>query len=94
MVETFKLNFKARIVDFLIVRDSCYVLLLDEDQPFACRLSLDGNEIRRSALPIQLEGKEAKHYLLRETPSGVVTVSLLESPDGTDYCEFRIPDDF
>lgn len=93
LIEAFKQNFRARIVDFLVTQDFCYALLLfDENQPVVYRVGLKDRSIRRFALPARFEGKEAKHYLLRETPSGVVVTSLLESPDETFYCEFRIPD--
>lgn len=92
LVEAFKQNFRARIVDFLVTQDLCYALLLfDESQPVVCRVGLKDRSTREYALPARYEGKEAKHCLLRETPSGVVTASLLESPDETYYCEFRIP---
>jgi hypothetical protein len=93
MTETFKLNFKSRVVDFLIARDSYFVLLLDEDRPIFCRLGLSGNGTQRFALPTTYEGKEVEYRLLRDTPSGVVVVSLLESPDETYYCEFQFPGD-
>jgi len=92
LLETFKLNFKRRIVDFLITQDFCYVLFLEENQPVVYRLSLEAKRGRRFVLPRHFENKEAKYYLLRETKSGIVTISFLESPDETFYCEFQIPD--
>jgi hypothetical protein len=92
LLETFKQNFRARIVDFLVTDDYCYALVLwDESQPIVYKVGLKDNTARKYALPARFEGKEAKHYLLRETPSGITTVSLLESGDETWYCEFKIP---
>ena len=92
LLETFKQNFKARIVDFLVTDDYCYALVLwDESQPIVYKVGLKDHSIRKYALPARYEGKEAKHYLLRETPTGVSTVSLLESGDDTWYCEFKLP---
>ncbi|MEO0079055.1 MAG: hypothetical protein ABIK44_00035 [candidate division WOR-3 bacterium] len=91
LLETFRANFRQRIVDFLITRDLCYVLLLEEGWPVVCRLNLEDKRIRRFVLPRHFLGKEAKYHILRKNESGVVAVTLLESPDETFYCEFIIP---
>jgi len=92
LIETFKQNFRARIVDFLITDGYCYALVLwDESQPIVYRVGLKDHSNRKYALPAKYQGKDTKHYLLRETPTGVVTTSLLESGDETWYCEFKLP---
>ena len=94
VLETFKLNFKARVVDFLVTNDYCYALILwDESQPIVYKVGLVNHTTKKFALPTRYEGKKARHYLLRETPSGISTVSLLEAGDDTWYCEFLIPGD-
>jgi hypothetical protein len=90
--EALKLNFRAVVKDFLVTRDYCHALLLwDESQPIVYKVGLKDHTTKKYALPARYEGKKAKHYLLRETPSGVSTVSLLESGDETWYCEFKLP---
>jgi len=92
LFETFKQNFKARIVDFLVNDDYCYALVLwDESQPIVHKVGLRDHTTRKYALPAKYQGKVAKHYLLRKTPGGIVTASLLESGDETWYCEFKLP---
>ncbi len=92
VLETFKQNFEARVVDFLVTDYYCYALLLwDESQPIVYKVGLKDQGTKKYALPARYEGKEAKHYLLRETSTGATTVSLLESGDETWYCEFRLP---
>ncbi len=92
LIETFKQNFRARINDFVVTDDYCYALVLwDESQPIVYKVGLKDNTARKYALPARYDGKEAKHYLLRETPTGVVTASLLESGDEAWYCEFNLP---
>jgi hypothetical protein len=92
ILEAFKQNFKARVVDFLVTDDYCYALLLwNENQPIVYKVGRKDHSTHRYALPDRFEGKEARHYLLRQTPAGVVTTSLLESPDETYYCEFNLP---
>ncbi len=91
LLETFHINFKRRVVDFLINKNLCYALLLEENQPVIYRLSLGEEGTQRFILPLQFDGKAVKNYLLRETPSGVSVVSLLESSDETWYCEFKLP---
>ena len=92
LLETFKENFKGRFVDFLVTDDYCYALVLwDESQPIVYKVGLRDHITKKYALPAKYQGKEAKHYLLRNTPTGVVTASLLESGDETWYCEFKLP---
>lgn len=92
MLEAFKQNFKARIVDFIVTDDYCYALVLwDQSQPIVYKVGLDDHTNRKYALPTKYQEKDAKHFLLRETPAGVVTASLLESGDETWYCEFKLP---
>jgi hypothetical protein len=92
LIETFKANFPKRVVDFLVNRDYCYVLLLDQNQPFVYQISLNDQSTRRFILPLRLESKQVKYYLLREVKAGVATVSLLDSSEETYYCEFLISD--
>ncbi|MBM3332425.1 hypothetical protein FJY68_11360 [candidate division WOR-3 bacterium] len=92
ILETFKQNFKARIADFLVTDDYGYALVLwDESQPIVYKVGVNDHSTRRYALPSRFQNREAKHCLLRQTPTGVVTASLLESPDETYYCEFKLP---
>jgi hypothetical protein len=92
LLETFRQNFRARVVDFLVTDDYLYALLLwDENQPVVYKVGLRNQRPHKYALPSRFEGKEVKHYLLRQTPSGIVTVSLPESGDQTWYCEFKVP---
>ncbi len=90
--EAFKLNFRAEIKDFLVTSNWCYVLVLwNKNQPIVYKVGLSDPKTYKYALPIRYIGKEAKYYLLRETPSGVSVVSLLESSDETWYGEFKLP---
>ena len=92
LLETFKQNFRARIVDFLITDEYCYALVLwDETQPIVYKVGLEDHTNKKYALPSRFEGKTATYYLLRQTPSGVTAVSLLESSNETWYCEFKLP---
>lgn len=92
LLETFKRNFKARIVDLLVTDDYLYALVVwDESQPIVYKVGLKDQGIRKFGLPTRYGNKDAKHYLLRQTSSGICTVSLLESGNETWYCEFRIP---
>ncbi|MCR4424255.1 MAG: hypothetical protein WHU95_00020 [candidate division WOR-3 bacterium] len=91
LLETFKSNFKRRIVDFFITSNTCYALITEDAQPVLYKHDLSHNRTRRFMLPLQLGKMKAKYYLLRGTPSGVYAVSLLESQTETWYCEFKLP---
>jgi hypothetical protein len=92
LLEAFQQNFPARIVDFLVSDDYCYALVSwNESQPIVCKVGLKDHTNVKYALPARYQGKDAKHYLLRESAGGIVTASLLESGDETWYCEFRLP---
>lgn len=90
--EALRLNYRAVIKDLLVTRSCCYALVLwDGNQPIVYKVGLRGHTNKKYALPVKYQGKDAKHYLLRQTPTGVATVSLLESGDETWYCEFKLP---
>lgn len=91
LLETFKNNFRRRIVDFLIVSNLCYALITEDDQAILYKQDLANNKTRRFILPSQLANEKAKYYLLRKTKWGVVATGLLETPENTYYCEIKLP---
>lgn len=93
LFETFKMNYPYWIRDFVITENYCYLLLSDwnEDEAEVCQISLKGDIKKRFILPIKIEGKKVKPYLLRKSEEGLKIISLLESSEETYYCEFIIP---
>ncbi|MGB9742420.1 MAG: hypothetical protein ACP5JB_05625 [candidate division WOR-3 bacterium] len=92
LLETFKANFRRRIIDFQIVGNLCYALITEDNQPVLYQKELKQNKIRKFPLPLQFEKEKAKYYLLREADTGMLAIALLESPSGeTFYCELKLP---
>ncbi|MEO0004610.1 MAG: hypothetical protein ABIK49_01215 [candidate division WOR-3 bacterium] len=92
MLETFKTNFKRRIIDFQVTSNCCYALITEENQPVLYKKDLKQNRLRKFLLPSQFGKETAKYYLLRETERDVLAIALLESPIGeTFYCELKLP---
>jgi hypothetical protein len=91
LMEAARLNLNIRVIDFAVSNSTCAVLYLQDERPTFCRLNIRGRQARRWALPDTYNGRTVKYYLVRDTPSGIVAASLLESGDQTYYCEFEMP---
>ncbi len=91
LMEAARLNLNIRVIDFAVSNSTCAVLYLQDKRPTFCRLNIRSRQARRWALPDTYDGKTVKYYLVRDTPSGIVAASLLESGDQTYYCEFEMP---
>ncbi|MCX7732786.1 MAG: hypothetical protein N2248_06455 [candidate division WOR-3 bacterium] len=92
MLETFRLNFPWRIVDFLDAGTSIYALVTSNTQTLVYKLNLQKGKTERFLLHQQLERETATYHLLQPAESGVVAIGLATSSDDvTHYFELQLP---